>query len=139
MPLASSSLMRAVIATLSDGRGTGGEWVTSVIMGAMLLVRTELARPGVPLIPTLGSQFLPELLSRAGFTSSNELPKPPAAENQDQPENPSSTTHREIIFPVAGEAGVPLTVMVKVLGVTPFTVKRPLYSGWSAPEIITTS
>src|SRR5438874_12584688 len=117
MPLASSSLTRAVIATLSDGRGTGGKWVTSVIMGAMLLVRTELARPGVPLIPRLGSQFCPEPLSRFGFANSSELPNPPAAENHDHPEKPSSTIHREMIFPVAGEAGVPLTVMVNVLGV----------------------
>src|SRR6267154_788924 len=103
MPLANSSLTRAVIATLSVGRGTGGKWVTSVMTGAILFVRRELARPGVPLMPALGSQFWPELLSRCGLTSSRELPNPPAAENHDHPEKPSSTTQRETILPVAGD------------------------------------
>ena len=41
--------------------------------------------------------------------------------------------------PVAGEAGVPDIVILKVLALMPLMVKRPLYSGWSAPVITTWS
>src|SRR5437762_1406914 len=105
--------------------------------GGKSLVKTELARPGVPFTLALESQFWPELVDRFGFATSRELPKPAAALNHDQPEKPSSCTQRQMIFPVAGLAGVPETVILKVLGLTPPTTKRPLYSGWSAPEMIT--
>src|SRR3954470_11180880 len=107
--------------------------------GAALLVKLEFTRPGVPLILALGSRFWRESLGRAGLTTSIEFPKPLAALNQDQPETLSSITQRQRMLPVAGVAGVPLTVIVKVLGVIPPTTKRPLYSGWSAPEMTTWS
>src|SRR5438552_8079985 len=102
--------------------------------GAMSLVSTELARPGVPLRAALGSQFWPDVFGMFGLTSSSELPKPLAALNQDQPAKASSSTQRQIITPVAGVAGLPATVILNVVGVTPLTTNRPLYSGWSAPE-----
>src|SRR5213594_2001042 len=101
----------------------------------MLFVPTEFARPGVPCRVVLDSQFCPAVLGSAEFTNSRELPKPSAALNHDHPDVPSSITCRAMIFPVAG-AGVPGRVILKVLAPTLLIVKMPLYSGWSAPEII---
>ena len=73
------------------------------------------------------------------MTNSNELPKPSASLNHDQPDAPLSTKWRQRIRPVAGLAGDPETLMVKVALAAPPTLNKPLYSGWSAPEIKTTS
>ena len=73
-----SSTRRAVIVTGSPGFGMTGACFTSRIIGAMLALATELARPGVPLVTVLDFQFCPSLLLSEAFTSSSELPSPSA-------------------------------------------------------------
>src|SRR5688572_7324789 len=82
-----SSTIRAVTVTESVDRGTTGVCVTSLISGAALLLRAELAAPGVPR-PVLDAQFCPESLVRAGLTSSSDGPPPSAAWTHFQPTCP---------------------------------------------------
>ncbi len=42
-----------------------------------------------------------------------------------------------VIVPVAGVTGVPVIVYVNCVGFITVTVNVPLYSGWSAPAIVT--
>src|SRR5678815_3152512 len=105
--------------TGSVERGTAGAWVTSVTKGAELLLATELARPGVPPTALLDAQFWPDEFGRVGLINIRGCPKPLAPMYQDHPEKPSSCTKWATIDPVPGVAGVPETVMLKVLTVTP--------------------
>src|ERR1044072_6884968 len=52
-PLIASSVRRALIVIGSVDFGTIGKCVTSRMRGGMLLVLTELTRPGVPLVVLL--------------------------------------------------------------------------------------
>src|SRR5688572_18079783 len=105
----------------------GGKCFASRISGAVLVLRTELGAPGVPDKAALALQFCPALRGIASFTSSSELPKPSAAENHDQPEALLSTICRQMITPVACEAGEPLTIMLNALTLGLLMVNRPLY------------
>src|SRR5215208_2473691 len=83
--LAVSSTSRAEITTGSVERGTMGEWFASRTIGAMLLVNTEFALPGVPLVGRLARQFWPELLERLGFNNSTDFPSPSCSASHTQP------------------------------------------------------
>src|SRR5438876_878787 len=84
-PLASSSTMRAVIATGSVDLGASGECDPLRMSGATLFVSVELARPGVPPAGRLEAQFWPALLPRVGLRNSIDLPSPSAGEYHVQP------------------------------------------------------
>src|ERR1051325_4017955 len=130
-PLICSSTMRAEMAMASVDLGTSGECARSRISGAMLVVKLELTRPGVPPLAALKAQFWPVSVPICGLRRSMDFPPPDAGQNHVQPRCPRSSAPR---WRWAQSPSVPYETLSTVLLFASFSVMvSPLLPNMPSP------